>query len=405
MKHILLINSDKMEPINILSRRQDIAVSVITKSKYAPLYDQSWSTYSISDLANITEASLAAIRIQKEKSIDAIVCPLERSLLTGGYIRSYFDLPGLSYSHTLGFANKLVMKRRLQEHDLPVADYLRLERIIDIPKVAKVLGWPIIVKQAVGSGCFNTVCLHSEEHLHELINTNMLDALDQTNVPLIAEKYIPIETEYSIDAVVYKGEVLFCAATQYLGPLLQNIGGLIGTHTVNENSPLGTAMRELLSKTINALDLQNGVTHMEIYKTDRGLIIGEITCRPGGAGVSQIIELHHGVSLWEAFINVSLHELPEITPHTRSGISGWVGLPGRNGYIHKITSAAKLAAIRGVERVEMKHRAGDTVDEKQTSVFYSGIVYFHVDLEHEVAVLIESLRECYYIETDRNILE
>lgn len=46
---------------------------------------------------------------------------------------------------------------------------------------------------------------------------------------------------------------------------------------------------------------------METLVTDYGLLVGEIACRPEGAGVVDGAQLSTGVDLWEAFMLLSLH--------------------------------------------------------------------------------------------------
>jgi hypothetical protein len=178
------------------------------------------------------------------------------------------------------------------------------------------------------------------------------------------------------------------------------MGGYIGTYTLSEDTAEGKELKQLLKRTVDALRLTDGVTHMEAYCTHHGMIVGEITCRPGGGGVSRLIEEHHGVSMWDAFLKLATGERPDVIPQSRSGISGWIGLPGKNGKINSITAPEVLHSITGVESVEMKYRTGDWVNEKSTSVFFSGMVFYHADTKDKVRAVIEEVTGKFYIETE-----
>ncbi|MCD4644868.1 hypothetical protein AR454_21775 [Bacillus mycoides] len=400
MRRVLLINSDKMEPVHLLGTDPSIELMIFTKPKYAHLYKNLGTVFLLSDVADVMEASVLLLKVLQQNSIDAIVCPLERSLLTGGYLRSYYGLTGLGYDQTLGFANKLIMKRRLRESGLPVTDFARLDRIDDLSSYGKTLGWPLIVKPAIGSGSMNTLCVKSNEHLEELQETGELEPLHKGEVPLIVERFVCIRAEYHCDCIVSQGKVLFSSTSRYIQPVLSSLDNMIGSYTLSPQSPKVAQIEELHQKVIKVLGLREGITHLEVYETDNGFLIGEITCRPGGGGITQNIERHTGVSIWDAFIQTSIGEHPYIVPKIKNGISGWLGLPCRNGLITSLTPVEELQRIPGVEVVQMNYSVGENVVEKKTSVFYAGKIFFHLDSETEIPDLLQAVKDRYYFKVE-----
>lgn len=398
MKHIVLLNSDKREPIEQLQTREDLFVSVITKPKYTALYGWADQVLEVCDIADVGEVLQAALNAACHGPIDAVVCPFERALLPGGFIRSNLDVPGLSYDSSARLANKLVMKRCLREHSLPTASFRRVDGIDRLKEVGQTLGWPLIVKPAIGSGSYGTAVIASAEELDRMLADGGLDSLTAARTPLIAERFIEMNAEYHCDGIVSGGEVRFAAVSRYIAPVLQSVGRFVGSCVLPSHSPDAVKIRELHVKTVQALGLENGVTHLEVYGTQDGLIVGEMTCRPAGGGIPANVERHTGVSLWNAFIQTALGEFFEIHEQEKTGISGWLGLPLGNGTIRRITSADELLAVEGVNKVELTVQAGDKVRERQTSVLYAGKLFFHAADEPEVRRILEQIQNLYRIE-------
>jgi len=399
MKHFVLINSDKMEPIQLLASNCSVDFTVITKPKYACLYKELAPVFQVSDVADVTEASLAVLEILKTKDIDGIICPLERSILTGGYLRSHHSLPGLTYEQSLGFANKLIMKQRLNASSLPVTEFTRLDRLDDLPAVAQHLGWPIIVKPAIGSGSMNTLVIKSKDHFVDLENLGLLKKLEEVDVPLIAERFVDIQNEYHCDSIVANEEVIFSSTSQYIKPVLSSFGGMIGSYILSDQSSKVKEINRLNKRVIEALNLREGVTHLEVYETtDNSFVVGEITCRPGGGGIVENIERHTGISIWKAFIQIALGDYPKFDKSNKTQLSGWVGLPSRNGLVTQLTSVEELYEIPGVDNVQMNYSLGEKINEKQTSVSYAGKIFFSLKTEEDIPTFLKNIQEKYSLE-------
>ncbi len=398
MRHVLLINSDKLEPVQILAADPTVQLDVITKPKYAPLYEGIGRVWPVDDVANLLQAQSAALQILRSHPIDAIVTPLERSLLTGGFLRSYFGLPGTPYDVTLRFAHKLVMKQHLHQAGLPVTPFERLDRLGDVPAIGDRLGWPIVIKPAIGSGTMNTFAIRSADKFERLRTEGALVPLETGGLPMLAERYVPMKAEYHCDGIIRDGQVVFVSVSRYFEPLLSAMGRHIGSYVVATDDHARASVSDLHQATVRVLGLRDGVTHMELFETADGFLVGEISCRPGGGGVVHTIELQSGVSLWDGYIRTLLSDDLNLRPVGRPGLWGWCGLPCRNGLITHLTSAEEIAAIPGVVEVKTIHRVGERVQEKQTSVFNAGIAFFRVDNEQALRTMLDEIGRRYRIE-------
>jgi hypothetical protein len=401
-KHALLINSDKMEPINILKERMDIDLSVITKPKYAALYEGFSRIYPVNDVADLTGVRSAALKAVKSGKIHGVITPIERSLIGGGLVRSALNIHGVGFENSLNFADKYIMKSRLSEAGVPTAGFLPVynpEK--DIPDCGDRIGWPIVIKPAVSSGSMNTFVIHSKKHYKALKAEKKLDPLFVLGVTVLAESYVDVKAEYHYDAIIYKNEVLFRSASKYNLPLLQTIGdGFGGSYTLSAENPVLDELDRLHREAIKTLSLTNGVTHLELFHTTDGVIIGEITCRPAGGGILPVILEKYAVDYWDAYIDICMNAQPKINVRKKTGVFGWCGLPARNGIIIEVTSYDVFREMEGVYYVKTYYHPGDIVDEKITCVFNNAVVFFNTPTYEAADCLYQRIMDTYRLRVE-----
>ena len=364
----ILINSRKTLPEDFLSHPLLTDLVIITEPPYAGNFGDR-DVRLVDDINDVLAVRRIVADIFAEMGEMPVLAPSEHAVLTAGYLRSYFGLPGLGFDTANRFANKLAMKLALRAAGLPVTSFARLDRLDDIAEFGKTHGWPVIVKPSFGGGAVNVVRIDSPEDAAALRDSDAGRALLATGVPLLAERYVNVEIEYEIDAVVEHGRTVFSMVSEYLKPLLG--GGLCAAVEV-EDPDLLKRFEELHQRVVEAMGLDAGVTHLEVFGVGSELVVGEIACRPGGAAVVPSIRSARGVDLWGALIETSLNRPVTLEQHVRKGIHGWGVLPVNRGTIVSMTEPDMLRALPGVVDVSMTHQVGDTVSYRMFSAAGSG---------------------------------
>jgi hypothetical protein len=397
MPHVLLLNSDRLEVLDRLARRPDTTVSAIVKPKYAPLYAGRASVECVSDVADLGQVLRAAIALVREHGrFDAILAPLERSVIPAAFLRSYLQVQGTGLETALGFANKLVMKSRLAAAGIPVAAFQPVGSVREA--AAAEVGWPLILKPAVGAGTQHTYRFSSPEQLLQFAQEEPGAQADALGVPLMVEAEVQMDAELHYDGVVSGSRVIRGSASQYFRPLLKDLGGFIGSATMRSDHADFVALATLHQQVVSALGLSDGVTHLEAFSTPTGLVLGEITCRPGGGGVPAVISDHGGWDVWDDFLATGLGEAVSSSEKPDSAeIFGWCGLPARNGRVVRISEREQLETIAGVSHVQLNYRPGDVIADKSTSVFNAGIAYLRTGSAAAVDRAVARLREDYVL--------
>lgn len=397
-KNVLLINSGRRIVARILQDRPDVNLSVISMPGYLEYYDEGTDLEVVDSVEDLTQVRMAALRIRARNPFTHVVAPSEWSVQAGGYIRSYFGIPGPDYRTANAFSNKYAMKQAFAAAGLPVANFRLLGEFTEVPAAGAELGWPLIVKRACGGGSEYVLKVRDAEHARELAADPDTAALRGAPYPLMAEECVDIETELHCDGVVVGGRVPFAPVSKYLTPVLRSVGGVIGSYTLPDDDPDARVVRDLHDRVIRAFGLTDGVTHLEVFKCARGYLVGEIACRGGGGGIAPMLRHQYGVDLWETFVATALGEPADLGTPARARHMLQYMLPLPVGTVTAITPAEELLEAPGVVYARVDTAAGDTFAGPVDSSVYAGIVVVAADSEAQVHERVAELGRRFRVE-------
>ncbi|GAA4921821.1 hypothetical protein ACFPM3_01995 [Streptomyces coeruleoprunus] len=397
MKRVLLINTSAEPAARLLQERAGIELSVITTPGYRHFYRDDTDVTLVDSVEDLTQVRLAALDIRRRNPFDHVVSPSELSLQAGGYVRSYFGVGGPGYEEANAFSNKHVMKQRIAAAGLPVARFRQIGGFTEAIDAARDLGWPVVVKPAIGGGSEDVFVLRDEDHVRELATAETTRQLRESPYPMLAEEFVDIEAEFHCDAVTTGGDVHFAAVSRYFEPVLKSVGGLVGSYTLPDDDPDATVVRDLHTAVVKALGLTDGVTHLEILQTSRGPLVGEIACRPGGGGIAEQLLHQYGVDIWMEFLATSLDDPLTCTPVHRGDHMIQYMLPRPLGTITRISSAEELMRIPGVVHADVRAAVGDRTEGVVHSATFAGVVLVRAGSPREVHERIEELTKTYEI--------
>lgn len=380
-------------------------VSVITEPGHRQRYGPDVDVHLVESIQDVEQVRRTTMRILGERDLHRVLAPFELSVPVAGYLRSYFGLPGLSFATANLFTNKYLMKRRAAAAGLPVTGFRVAYTLADVAAKADELGWPVVIKPVLGGGTLDVVRLDSPDALARFGASPAAESIRRLTIPLIVEKYVEIEAEYNCNGIVHNGEVVFAAALKYPFPLLDCPVGFNASFTLGPEHPDRAEILDLHARTVHAFGLRSGVTHMEFLKTTHGLLAGEIACRPPGGGIPGGVQLKYGVDIWRAFRETSLGFAPEVRLTERDGLLMTYLLPIRRGRIVALSTAADLAAVPSVLRVDLHKRVGDVMRDRVGASAAAGVVYLSVRDEAEVSSRMRELAERYVLEVEDEKVE
>jgi biotin carboxylase len=395
---VLLVNTGKKAPIHRLYGDPTLRVTTITESWYAPLYPAGADLRVVANVSDLRQSLQAALEVQRESGIEWIVAPTERSLPVGGYLRSVLGVPGMSFETSNLFSNKLAMKHALSAAGVRIAPFAAPRSWQLIPQAAEEVGYPVVVKPAIGTGSKDTYVCRSRHDLEDLLHDERGVRLSRLSSRLLVERFIEMDAEYH--AIVESGQTRFMSLSRYFAPLLRCVGDFNGCYVLPTSDPRRRRIELLHQEVVSALGLVDGVTHLELFETAGQLLVGEITCRPAGGGIPRGVMLAEGVDLWDAFVALSLGRSGDWVGQPVTRIVANCSLPIKVGAIRRLSSTSELLNLPGAIEVDMTLSAGDVVSARLNSSSTTGTVFFAVDREELVADRLRTLSDIFELEME-----
>lgn len=150
------------------------------------------------------------------------------------------------------------------------------------------------------------------------------DWLTRTGGLWLVAEAIDVRREFHCDGIVDDGGIGWMETSSYDRPVLLSYGSR-STTILSARDPARPHLERLAADAIDALELPDGVFHLEVLQDDEAMWFGEIGFRPAGTGIAELLRLVTGVDLWAAFIASQLglplsYTCPAAEPAELSGL-------------------------------------------------------------------------------------
>ncbi len=223
-------------------------------------------------------------------------------------VRRDLDIVGTRPETAALFRDKARMKDELRKHDLPCARHKLIRSWADAEAFIKEVGLPLVLKPQAGMGCKATWRIDNLDELKAALRA--LHASDEQ--PALAEEFLR-GREHSFETITIGGEVLFQSCTRYYPTPLEVVEKpwiqWVVVLPKDIDGPDYADARALGVRTVKALGLETGMTHMEWFRRDDGsLAIGEIAARPPGAHIVLANSYAHDTDMYLAWARASVDD-------------------------------------------------------------------------------------------------
>jgi biotin carboxylase len=230
-----------------------------------------------------------------------IVGILEPLMVQMAQAREKFGVPGTRAKTAELFRDKATMKDALRAAGLPVARHCLVKSEADARAFAKEVGFPMVLKPPAGMGAKATFRVTSEETLLRAVVGMRVDA----ESPVLAEEFLR-GREFSMETITIGGKPRVHSISHYVPSCLEVLENpwmqWVCLLPRELDEPLYEQAREMGFAAIEALGLDDGMTHMEWFeRPDGSLAIGEIAQRPPGANISRMTGIAHGIDPYRAW--------------------------------------------------------------------------------------------------------
>lgn len=165
-KTLLIIGAgiEACEGIKI-AKEMNLELIVVDGNPTAPGFKYADTPIVISTYDGPQIAEKAAELVLKGKTIDGVIAMCSDVPLSVACVADKLKLPGLSIESAHLVADKLLMKQRLLQMDIPIPAFAAIDSLLALNELAAKWGYPFIIKPVDSRGARGVQLIESETQL------------------------------------------------------------------------------------------------------------------------------------------------------------------------------------------------------------------------------------------------
>ena len=303
--------------------------------------------------------------------INAVLTVGTDASMTVSAVANTLNLPGIKFEDAEAATNKIKMRMRFKEHNVPSPSFLPVWSLSDAKKACRILGFPVVIKPSDNMGARG---VRRVDTMAELADAFQFSKSASPSGDIIIEEFME-GPELSIDAIVYNNEIFFSGIADRIithPPYFIEIGH-------NMPSALPASVLEdacdVMRQGIRALGITIGAAKGDIKITGKGAMIGELAARLSGGFMSACTyPLSSGVDLMRAAIEVALGQEPANLDPLFNRVSIERAIIPKPGTVKKITGLEDALKIPGISEIFLNVKEGDQVKVPRSNVEKAGHV-------------------------------
>ncbi len=352
MKRLLIIGASILQlPAIKKAKDMGLYVAVADYNPNAvgiPYADEYYNVSTIDE-----EGVLAAARAFRADGIMTLATDMPMRALA--YATTALGIPGITYSTAVKATDKGEMIRAFEENRVEHPWYFIVSEPSELSAIADRITYPCISKPTDNSGSRGVMLINTPEELQESV---AYSSSQGRKGGVIIEEYMR-GPEVSVEVVVLDGEPHVLQVTDKLTTGAPHFVEMGHSQPSALPAPALDAIRDLASRAVLAVGIQNGPAHVEIMLTESGPKMVELGARMGGDCITtHLVPLSTGIDMVKATIQIALGETPDIEPKFHKG-SAIRFLDAPAGTITAIDGVETAEQIPGVIEVALTKAVGD----------------------------------------------
>ena len=296
---------DFMEELKELGNR----VILITSENFK---DKNWPWESIDEVYYMTEIEPSVWNLDhliqgfshltKIHKIDAVIALDDYDVEKAAYVRETFRIPGMGQTTQRYFRDKLAMRQMAKDCGIDAPEFTSIFNDEIVNEFADKVEAPWVLKPRSEASATGIIKIKNKDELWEAINN-----LGEQRHLFLLESFKPGDV-FHVDSLVYKREIVFCSASQYLSTPMEvsHDGGVFRTKTLGRYSEEFKALEEANTTVLKSFGLVNGATHTEFIRSKENgkWYFLETSSRVGGAHIPDLVEASSGINLWREWAKI-----------------------------------------------------------------------------------------------------
>jgi biotin carboxylase len=280
--------------------------------------------------------------------VQRILTVAEGDLVRAARLRAAFGLPGQDERSARAFTDKFAMKTTAAAAGIPVAPMRYVTDGPDLLDFVDAHGFPLVVKRLTGGGAVGMSVL-GDRHAAQRFLARW--TADGTPPAVLAEAWIGGEV-YHVDGVMRDGSLLYGWPARYLNTQWENYheAAPLVSGMLPAGDPLRSRLVEATAQVVAALPAAPGILpfHAEFFHTPHDtIVLCEVACRAGGAGITEVHELSFGLNLHQAGLLGQAGRSDQVTWHPLGAAHGHGWFLPQRGTLSEIPARCPLpGAVR-----------------------------------------------------------
>ena len=344
-----------------------VAVDMNSEAVGFQVYGVEKEVISTIDIPAIVEAA-------KKHHIDGVM-----TLATDMPIRSVaavsreMGLVGIDDYTAIKATNKAVMRKALQEENVPIPKFFKVNSKDDFKQAVEWFDGPFIVKPADSSGSRGIYLIENFLDKEDIMSVYDYSRQFTSSGTLVVEEYMT-GPEVSVETLTLDGECHVIQITDKLTTGAPHFVEMGHSQPTRHSKEIVRKIIEVTKAANKAIGIENGPSHTEIIVTKDGPKIVEIGARLGGDNITtHLVPLSTGVNMVECCIKIALGEKPDIQPKWNKG-SAIRYFKQHAGVVKGIEGIDIARRIDGIQQISVVHDVGEAITEVESSGSRMGFV-------------------------------
>ena len=293
----------------------------------------------------------------KHTKFDILVALDDFDVENVALIREYFRIPGMGETTARYFRDKLAMRMKAAEHNLPNPAYTSLFYDADINGFLDSVPPPYMIKPRGQASATGITKVKSKEEAWASIN-----ALHDRRHEYLLESFKP-GSVYHVDSLIWQDKVIFSKVSRYLDTPFDvaHGGGIFRSVSMPDADKEAKQLTKQNQDLLKAFGIKFGASHSEYIKDAEGNFnFLETSSRVAGANLAEMVEAASGINLWAEWAKIEI--------------------AAKEGRDYKLPKVLKLHAGIVISLSRFEHPDLSSFDDKE--------IYWKMHKKHHIGFIV-----------------
>lgn len=338
-----------------------------------------------------------AKRFTDGEPIHAVITAGTDASMTVAAVANALGLPGIRFKDAEAASNKIKMRKRLKEFQVPIPDFAPVWNIQDARDALEFLKFPLVMKPADNMGARGVIKVSNREELHSAFKH--AKKYSPTG-EMILEEYME-GPEVSVDAITWNGNYRITGIADRIierEPYFIEVGHTMPSSLSND---IQKEIERIMFMGMKALGITTGAGKGDIKITPTGVKVGEIAARLSGGFMSAYtFPLSSGINLNRAAILIALGEEPDDLEEKWKKVSIERSILASPGKLVSISGVEEAKELEGVSEIFIQNKVGDIISDPTNNIEKSGHIIITTSSLKECEDIFEKVKNTIRFETD-----